>query len=340
MKRDFTIGIMLVVLLSQLYVYSSVHAAEAVIKLSFAAFVPPSHKVNKIHEDWCREIENRTNGRVKITYYPAESLLQAAWTYDGVVKGIADIGLVNAGSTRGLFPLLEVLDLPLGSASGYQSTKLGNTFVDKFKPKELDEVHFLYFSSPGPCIIHTAKKPVNKLEDLKGLKIRCAGTFERVVTALGDTPVAMAPPEQYDALQKGVIDGCWTTKEALLNYRIAEVTKYTTNNYGASTGAMNFYCMNRKKWDALPADIQKIITQLNQEFIEIQAKFWAGIDKEGEDFALKKGHTFLSVSKEETARWTEKMKPVYEQYINSMKTKGLPGAEALQFCKDYIQKNP
>ena len=339
MKKYFTINIILLVLLSQLFVYSLAHAAETVIKLSFASFVPPGHKVNKIHEDWCKEIEKRTNGRVKVTNYPAESLLQAAWTYDGVLKGIADIGLVNAGSTRGQFPLIEVLDLPLGSPSGSLTTKLMNAFVEKFKPKELTEVQFLYASSPGPCLIHTAKKPVNKLEDLKGLKIRCAGTFGKIITALGGTPVSMPPPEQYDALQKGVIDGCWTTKESLINYRIAEVTKYTTDNYGASTGAMNFYCMNKKKWDPLPDDLQKIIVQVNQEFIEIQSKFWNGIDKEGEEFALKKGHTFIPVSKEETARWTEKMNLVYDEFINNMKAKGLPGAEALQYCRDYIQKN-
>jgi hypothetical protein len=46
------------------------------------------------------------------------------------------------------------------------------------------------------------------------------------------------------------------------------------------------------------------------------------------------------VSKEETARWAERMKPAYDQYVNNTKAKGLPGTEALQFCKEYIQKNP
>lgn len=341
MKRVFTIGIMLAVLLSVSYLFSSpAHAVESVIKLNFTSFVPLSNKVYKIQEDWCKEIEKRTNGRVRIAYYPAQTLVQAAWTYDAIVKGIADIGLVAAGFTRGLFPLLEVLDLPLGQTSGYQISKLGNALINKFKPKELDEVHFLYSASPGPFIVHTTKKPVYKLEDLKGLKIRASGATEKVVTALGATPVSLSIPELYDALQKGVIDGAWMAKEALLNYRIAEVTKYTTNNYGAATGTICLYCMNKKKWDALPADIQKIFTQVSQEYAEIEAKFWAGIDKEGEDFALKKGHTFISVSKEETERWTERMKPIYGQYIDKMKAKGLPGAEALQFCKDYIQKNP
>jgi TRAP-type transport system periplasmic protein len=340
MKRVFVLAILFAVLFFISYPCSPVHAAEAAIKLSYASYVPPSHKMHKIHEDWCKEIEKRTGGRVKVTYYPAETLVQGPWTYDGVVKGIVDIGHCTAGQTRGQFPLLEVLDLPLGQTSGYQIAKLGNVFIDKFRPKELDEVHFLFSSSPGPFIIHTSKKPVNQLEDLKGLKIRAAGPTEGGVRALGATPVAMPVTETYDAVQKGVVDGVLLPVEALLNYRIAEVTTYTTNNYGAACGSLSIYIMNKKKWDALPPDIQKIFTQVSQESAEIEAKFWGGMDKEGEEFALKKGHKFIPVSKEETARWTDRMKPAYDQYINKVKEKGLPGAEALQFCKEYIQKNP
>ena len=340
MVQRFVIGSMLAIFFFFSYVCFPVHAADAVIKLSYASYVPPSHKIHKIHEDFCKEIEKKTSGRVKITYYPAETLVQGPWTYDGVVKGIADIGHCTAGQTRGQFPLLEVLDLPLGQTSGYQIAKLGNVFIDKFKPKELDEVHFLFSSTPGPFIIHTSKKPVNKLEDLKGLKIRAAGPTEGVVRALGATPVAIPVQETYDAVQKGVVDGVLLPTEALLNYRIAEVTTYTTYNYGAACGSLSIYIMNKKKWDALPPDIQKTITQVAQEHAEIEAKFWNSVDKEGEEFALKKGHKFISVSKEETARWTERMKPAYDQYVNNMKAKGLPGAEALQFCREYIQKNP
>ena len=340
MKRRFAIGMLMAVIFFASSLSIPADAAEGVIQLSYASYVPPIHKMHKIHEDYSKEIEKRTNGRVKVIYYPAQTLLQAAWTYDGVLKGIADIGHFTAGHTRGFFPLLEVLDLPLGQTSGYQISKLGNVFINQFKPKEMEEIHFLFSSSPGPFIIHTAKKPVNNLEDLKGLKIRAAGPTEAVVRSLGGTPVSMPVTETYDALQKGVVDGVLLPTEALLNYRIAEVTTYTTNNYGAACGSLSIYAINKKKWDSLPADIQKIITDVSKEYEEIEAKFWAGIDKEGEEFALQKGHKFISVSKEETAKWTEKVQPVFDLYINAMKAKGLPGAEALQFCKDYIQKNP
>ena len=340
MKRSFAIVIgFTAVLLFLAYLSPPIHAAE-VIKLSYASYVPTGHKMHKIQEDMVKAFNQRTNGRVQVTYYPAQTLVQAAWTYDGVVKGIADMGHCTAGHTRGLFPFLEVLDLPLGQKSGYQISMLMDDFIHHFKPKELNDVHFLLASSPGPFIIHTAKKPVYKLEDLKGLKIRAAGPTEGLVRALGATPVAMPVTEAYDAVQKGVVDGVLLPTEALLNYRIAEVTKYTTNNYGAACGSLSMYIMNKKKWESLPPDIQQAFTQVAREFAEIKAKFWSGIDKDGEEFALKKGHTFINVSKEETARWTERMKPVYDRYLENMKAKGLPGAEALQYCREYVEKKP
>lgn len=339
MRRALAICTALALLLPATYFINHACAAEPQFKFSYASYVPPNHKMHPVHENWGKEIEKRTNGRVKIIYYPAQTLVQAPWTYDGVVKGIADIGHFTPSHTRGLFPLLEVLDLPLGSNSGYWSVKVNNAFIEKFKPKELDQVHFLWASSPGPFIVHTSKTPVNRLEDLKGLKIRAGGVAEAVMRALGATPVAMPVTETYDALQKGVVDGLWLPNEALLNYRIAEVSNYTTLNYGASTGSLSLYAMNKKKWDSLPADIKKIFDDMSREQIEIQAKFWQGIDQEGIDFANTKGHKFLKVSGEETARWTAAVKPVYDNWVNSVKAKGLPGDEALKFCRDYLQKN-
>jgi hypothetical protein len=149
------------------------------------------------------------------------------------------------------FPLLKCSTCPWAKPPGTRS-QLRNEFIRRFKPKELEEVHFLFSSSPGPFIIHTAKKPVNTLEDLKGLKIRTSGPIEAVVRTLGATPVSMPVTETYDALQKGVVDGVLLPTEALLNYRIAEVTTYTTYNYGAACGSLSIYAMNRRRVGVSP----------------------------------------------------------------------------------------
>lgn len=128
-------------------------AQEKVIKLNYAHFMPTSTRQAQLAEQWCREVEKRTNGRVKITFYPGGTLSPAPLIYDNVVKGIADIGWSYFALTRGRFPLTEVIDFPLGYKSGYVATKLINEYYKKFKPKELDETKIIYLHAHGPGIL-------------------------------------------------------------------------------------------------------------------------------------------------------------------------------------------
>ena len=182
-----------------------VQAADP-IKLNYSIFFPAPHKNTVLATEWAQEIEKRTNGAVKITMFPGGTLTPADKCYDGVVKGISDIGMSVLGYTRGRFPLTEVIDLPLGYKNGLAATKLINIYYNKFKPAEFNDVKVMYFHAHGPGILNT-KTPVKNLDDLKGMKIVCHGLSAKVVGAFGGTPVAMPMPERYDALQKGVAEG-------------------------------------------------------------------------------------------------------------------------------------
>ena len=72
---------------------------------------------------------------------------------------VSDIGNSHIGYTRGRFPVTEMLDLPVGYTSGFVCTHVKHDFYKKFKPKEWNDVHVLYFWSPGPQIFATSKKP-------------------------------------------------------------------------------------------------------------------------------------------------------------------------------------
>jgi TRAP-type C4-dicarboxylate transport system substrate-binding protein len=271
--------------------------------------------------------------------FPGGTLTPADQCYDGIVKGISDVGMSVVSYVKGRFPLSEVIDLPLGYKKGNQATKLANAYFAKFRPKEFDDVKIMYFHAHGPGIVHT-KKPIEKLEDLKGMKIRCTGTTAKVAAALGAAPVAMAQTETYDALQKGVVEGVLSPIEVLKGWKFAEVTSCTTQNFGSSYSLLFFVAMNKKKWDSLPKDVQATIEQINQEWIDKTAKLWVDLDEEGTKFALAKGHKIIPLSKEEDARWAKLAQPVLEGFVKETQTKGLPGAEALKFCQEWLQKNP
>ena len=308
------------------------------LELSYSIFFPAPHKNTALAGEWAKEVEKRTNGAVKITLFPGGTLTPADKCYDGVVKGISDIGMSVLGYTRGKFPLTEVIDLPLGYKRGLAATRLINRYYQQFKPKEFDEVKVLYLHAHGPGILHT-KKPVHKLEELKGMRIRSTGLSAKVASALGATPVAMPMGETYDALQRGMVDGSLAPIESLEGWKWGEVVKSTTESFGSAYSTGFFVVMNKEKWNALSPEIQKVIEKADTEWIEKTGSLWDEIDKSGKAFTLKLGNQIISLPKEEDQRWARAVVPILDDYVNNMKGKGLPGDEALKFCMDYLKKN-
>ncbi len=307
------------------------------IKYNYSTFFPAPHRNSQLAAEWAKEIEKRTNGKVQITMFYGGTLTPGDKCYDGVVKGISDFGFSVLSYTMGKFPLCEVLDLPLGARTAVAATRLVNDFYKKFQPKELEETKLMFLHAHGPAIVHT-QKPVNKLEDLKGMKIRGTGTTAKVVSNLGGTPVAMPMPEAYDAISRGVAEGVVCPVEALQGWKLGEVVKYSTQNYGSAYNMVFFIVMNKEKWNALPPDIQKIFDQVNEEYIVKQGQTWDEIDKLGKDFATKQGVTFLPLSKEEDARWAKAVTPMFDEYVKEKKAKGLPADEAFKFCQDRLKQ--
>ena len=340
MRRHGTMAVFLLVLLLGICFagFPGYSNAQKVITLNYSNFFPAPHRHSVIAEQWCKEIEKRTNGRVKIAYFPGGTLTPAAQIYDGVVKGISDIGFSCFAYTRGKFPLTEVVDLPIGLKDGTTATRLINEYYKKFKPKEIDEVQVMYLHAHGPGMLHT-KKPVSKQEELKGMKIRATGLASKIVIALGASPVGTTMPETYDALRTGVADGAMAPFEALQGFKWGEVINSSTVAYGSGYSTGMFIVMNKGKWNSLPPDIQKIIVKVNEEWIERQARAWDEIEKEGIEFTKKRGNKIIYLTKEEDARWAAAVKPIQDEYVKNTKAKGLPGDEALRFCLDYLKAN-
>ena len=341
MKKNFGVTVILFVFMAGLWfgAVPAVSAAEPQFKFNYANFFPAPSPHSVLVEQWGKEIEKRTNGRVKITFFHGGTLAPAAQIYDSTVQGISDFGFSVLAYTRGKFPLTEVIDIPLGLKNGVTATKLINAYYDKFHPKEFDEVKVMYLHAHGPGLIHLTKKPVAKLEDLKGLKLRSTGLAAKIVQALGAAPVGTTMPETYDALRTGVAEGALAPFMALKDFRWGELTKYSLENYGSSYSVGFFVVMNKNKWNALPADIQKIFTQVNDEYKDKVGALWDSTDKDGIEFIKSKGVKILPLSKEEDARWAKAVRPLLDNYVEEMKKKGLPGDQALKFCLDFIKAN-
>ena len=317
--------------------FSFSSAADKPIELTYSTFFPPTHIQAKVGMAWGDEIEKRTNGKVKFAYFPGGALLKGPAIWDGVLKGITDVGMSVLAYTRGRFPSSETIDLPMGYPDAVAATKIFNDFYKKYKFKEFDDVEVMYLFAHGPGLLHS-KKAVHNLEDIKGLKIRSTGTSAAVTKALGAVPVSMPQGATYEALQKGVVEATWVPIEALKGWKQGEVIKYTIESYSIGYSQGFFVAMNKKKWNSLPKDVQKVIKEVSEEWISKTADAWVESDTGGRDFSLSLGNELIQLSDQESERWVEAVQPVFESYIKAAEKRGLPGREYVEFVKGEVAK--
>lgn len=333
MKRLMISTIILAIIL----LYSLPALSSSTIELKWANYFPVVARQSKICEEFIKDIEAKTGGKVKFSFFTAGTLLSAPKMYDGVVQGIADIGFSNLGYTPGRFKVTEVLDLPLGFPNAWVSNHVVNDFFRKFKPKEWDDVHVITLHSSPINVMMTATKPVYKLEDLKGLNIRGLGYIADVITALGGTPRALPTPEVYDAILKKVVDGVYIPMETFRAFRYAEVIKYTTECWPIGQHYTFYIVMNKDSWKKLPDDVKKVISEY--PFEDKLATMWNEIDIDGKKLGIEKGIQFIQLSPDEAKRWIKATESVIEKYVKSMVSAGYPEKEVrgwISFVKERI----
>jgi len=306
-------------------------------RLAYSSFFPSSHIQSKLAEAWCQEVEERTDGTVKVMLAPGQSLTPAAQCYDGVVTRRSEVGMSCLLYTRGRFPLMDFINLPFGNPSGEFATAVINEIYDRFKPEELSDVKVMYLHAHGPGFIHTKGHRVTKLEDLKGLKIRCPGSVAETVQALGATPVTMPMPEVYQALQKGVVEGAVYPQETNKGWKMGEVVDSTVANYSTAYSVGFFVVMNKQVWNDLPKEARKTIEQINTEWAVKHGRAWDESDYEGVRFSLKQGNSIFGLSEAESERWETAVKPAFDKYIQKTEDKGLPGKQVLEYLEARLE---
>jgi TRAP-type C4-dicarboxylate transport system substrate-binding protein len=307
--------------------------AAPVIKLTYANFPPATTFPCVQMERWAQEVEKRTNGAVTVQTFPGGTLLGAKNMIDGVISGVADIGCFSPSYQPGRFPVSEAIDLPFGFANAKVASLVYEDLVQKYAPKELEKVKVITLFTCSPANL-MSKSPVRTLADFKGLELRVAGTGVDVVKALGGVPVAMPQSETPDAIQKGVVKGMVSSMEVLKDMNFADSCRYATtlNTHVVSFGVV----MNQARWKSLPADVQKVITDLEREQDLWTATYADDHVTEALAWAAKTyGHTVLTLPADEQARVKKLMTPLIDAYVQRVTAQGLPGAEIVKDIQAY-----
>lgn len=315
-------------------------APGEVIELKVANYFPAPAAQSVLLEEFSRELEKRTDNRIKIDYFAGGSLLGPPAMFDGIVDGVADIGYSHVYYTPGRMPVTEAIGLPLGYPSAWVSAQVINDFYAEFTPKEFDDVVVLLMNTSPPSAIATSKVPIRKLEDLRGLTIRAPGLAGEVMKALGGTPAPNPMPEVYDAIAKGVLDGESSNYETLKAFKFAEVVNYTTSIWQITHPYPFYLVMNKDSYAKLPPDIKEIFDNLVGEYKERCALTWNSIDFVGKQAGMTEGVEFIELSAAEVAKFQAAVAPVIDNYKTAMVEKGFTSAEVdgwINFIRDRIE---
>jgi TRAP-type transport system periplasmic protein len=305
--------------------------SQSVITLKYANF-PPSTTFPCVQmERWAKEVEKRTNGKVKVQTFPGGTLLPAKNIFDGVLTGMADIGNFAMSYQPGRFPVSEAVDLPLGFRTARAASLALYDLVEKYNPKEFEKVKVITLFTCPPADLMTSK-PVRSLKDLKGMELRVSGTGSDVIKRLGGIPVAMPQSETPEAIQKGVVKGIVSSMEVLKDFNFAAYCPFATdtNLFVVSFAVV----MNKDKWNALPADVKKVIDDMRREQAEWTGKYVD--DHVAESLAWSKqkyNHQVIQLPASEKAEIPKLMKPMIDDYVKRVSSQGLPGD---QIVKDVL----
>lgn len=240
-------------------------SAQTAMTLRFAALYPPTHPATMTAAKLAELVGQKTGDKIKVDVFDNSSLGGEREAAEGVRTGSIDVaysGLTGFGS---YVPEFGVLEMPYN----YSNLDQVKAIVDQISPKlearmagqGLTLLGFLY---DGPRVT-LANRPLNSLDDFKGLKLRVPQIplYVQMVQALGATPTPVALPEVYTALQSRIVDAMEGTPSSIYSTKYYEVIKNLCRTDHIFFVA--YICMNKALFDGLPADQQDAIRAAGKE---------------------------------------------------------------------------
>jgi TRAP-type transport system periplasmic protein len=316
-------------------------ASAHAIELKLAYFVGDQHAMSQWLVNWANNLERESGGRITVKRFPGSQMGPVQQHYDFVRTGQADVAWFLHGATPGRFPLTEIVQVPYLVGSAEIGTKVLND--PELRSKYIDAEHrgvkVLLLLTHQPGNVHTTKKPIRTIEDMKGLRLRFASpTIRDFIAALGGTPVGVVPTEQVEQLQKGTIDGVFIDYGgAGIAFKMGGILKYSTEMYSyvSSFGV----AMNPDFWNTLPPDLQAQVTKSMTGVEKEVGEAWDALDVPGKKALIDGGAEAIRLSAEENARFRKIGAEVAEAKVNDLESKGMPARAIYTMMKSLAEKH-
>ncbi|MES1942185.1 extracellular solute-binding protein, family 7, bacteria [Salinisphaera sp. T5B8] len=214
-------------------------------------------------------IEERTDGRVKLKLYPAGALFKAQQTFDAVKRGTVQMGTISPAYAQNQMSLAGIASgLPFAFRNVWEAAYFHKNmgFEDMLREEAAEEG--VYWSTdkvyPTEMVVD---RPINSMDDFKGLKIRSSGALQTFLTEAGASASYIPGGELYTALSSGVVDGAhWGAAQGAASMSLYEVAKYHVKP-ALNIAGTDVFIINQKALDKLsPEDAKTVKDALNEQF--------------------------------------------------------------------------
>jgi TRAP-type C4-dicarboxylate transport system substrate-binding protein len=343
MSRKISSAVLAAALVATAGIAAPAQAADVTLRLM--TFIPPvANPPKSFLIPWMEKVEKESGGKLKVQGFWSMQLGgKAPQLIDQVRDGVVDIGWTLPGFTPGRMPRVEPFELPFVHRDALSSTLALQDYQEKYLAEDLKDYHPLLVHVHAGFLFQT-KKPIQKLEDLKGLKLRAAsraGVW--FLNELGATGIGLPLPEIPPALSKGVIDGVTLPYEIAPAVKTPDLVDHFTTLAGPQprlgTNVFTFL-MNKAAYGKLPAELKAVIdNNSGRKIAEWAGKNWEQIEEPGLKVAQsKKKNQFYVIPEAEVAKFRAHAQPVYDRWFEEMKKIGADGPKMLADAQALIEK--
>ena len=306
-----------------LFGFASTADAAKPVTLRLGHPMAPGNNVTVGYEKFKELVEAKSKGSIKIRIFGNAQIGSDRVTTEAAQAGTLDMSSSSSPNMASFHKAYMALDLPYVTSPKYQQNfykALDEGELGKYLEKVANSIGLttLMYSEYGYRNFVTTKKPVKSVDDLKGLKIRTTDSPVEVAvaTALGMNPAPVAWGETYTALQQGTVDAEGNTFSLLNDAKHSEVLKYATDS--AHNYSMHLLLMNKKKFDSLNAEQQKILREAAHEALVWQRKISVELEKKAWDAFRAKGIEITMLSEADHKKLYEMTQPVRDEFAKQI----------------------
>jgi tripartite ATP-independent transporter DctP family solute receptor len=268
-------------------------------------------------------LKDATKGRLGVRVYPAGSLGTEKDNIEQLKIGGLDMMRIHVSTLNSVVPetMATVLPFVFRSKEHMQTVLDGAVGDEILAAMESQGLIGLAFYDSGARSFYTAKKPITKLADMKGLKIRVpqSDLFVAMIESLGANPTPMPLGEVYTALKTGIVDAAennWPSYESSRHFEAAKF--YALSEHSHAPDVLVF---SKKTWDKLSKEDQAALRKAAKESVLHMRKLWNEREQKSRKTLEAGGvKTSTLANKQE---FVDAMKPVYAKFANTPKLKDL-----------------